>query len=74
MNRERALKSSPDLLTNNDLMYYLFAGDNYYPCGGVEDFQSSHSTLEKALRAAALSNYDWWHIADSNMQIVEGGS
>ncbi len=50
--------------------YALFAGQDYYPSGGWDDFQSSHDTADQAVTAltatAATSDcdWDWAHIID----------
>ncbi len=43
--------------------YLLFAGWNYYPGGGWEDFQGSFETIEDAENAMTREN-DWHHIVD----------
>ena len=53
-------------------MYFLFAGENYYPAGGMSDLVGTFDTFEDA-RAAVESpavdedgyapRYDWYHIA-----------
>ena len=60
-------------------MFYLFAGYNYYPEGGVFDFQGYSPTLEDAkLWLAGLHdlnrNFDWWHITNEKMEIVASSS
>jgi len=52
-------------------MYLLFAGSNYYPSGGWDDFRGEFNTLEEAREAAESSNfsfskYDWWHVVYNN--------
>jgi hypothetical protein len=45
--------------------FMVFAGLNYYPSGGMNDFVSSHETLEDAITAVQkLRRADWWHIFD----------
>ena len=53
-------------------MYFLFAGDNYYPVGGMEDLVGTFPTIEAAREAAEAGEfirtdygrkYDWYHIA-----------
>lgn len=43
--------------------FWVFAGDNYYPNGGMSDFIGSYSTEEEAVAVAkALKEqreYDW---------------
>ena len=54
-------------------MYLLFAGDNYYPCGGWDDYKGSFATEEAALEFLATKRYDWWHLVCGG-QIVRSGS
>ncbi len=54
--------------------YMLFAGSQYYPSGGWDDFKDSFDTCEEALVAARLQEtgykgktkpvYDWFHVVD----------
>jgi hypothetical protein len=54
------------------MTYALFAGDNYYPCGGWEDFQGFFDSLEEAQSVISFEKpvgdkccvYDWAHIVD----------
>lgn len=47
--------------------YYLFAGDNYYPGGGMRDYIKIHfNSFEEALKIGA--KYDWYQI----MKIEKG--
>lgn len=57
--------------------FWLFAGDNHYPNGGMEDFKDSFDNLDEALKEAnklnSLTNfklYDWYHIYDSENRKV----
>lgn len=53
--------------------FLLFAGDNYYPAGGMYDYRGDFSTIEDALEARA-PQWDWYHIVDhSTMKIVREG-
>ena len=60
-------------------MYYLFAGDDDHPQGGVHDFMGLFNTIAEARKYATKPQtmyelspgYDWWHIADKWMTIVE---
>ena len=57
-------------------MYYVFAGDNYYPCGGAGDFQFKSEHLE-ACRAWVIEQarlYDWWEITDDSMAVLDSQS
>lgn len=58
--------------------FLIFAGSNYYPSGGWNDFQGSEDTLLHALRFAAnvactsSGMCDWWHVVDTTTnEIVE---
>lgn len=52
-------------------MFLVFAGEEYYPCGGWGDFVGSYPTLHEAKEAAAkrytTSSTGWWHIVDLNV-------
>lgn len=42
----------------------VFAGENYYPCGGMGDFQASFDTQEEAETFSKGLNRDWIEIED----------
>jgi hypothetical protein len=44
-------------------MYLLFAGANYYPAGGWDDFRGQFATVKAAV-AAVDARWDWWHVVD----------
>lgn len=49
--------------------FLLFAGYNYYPSGGFDDFVSDHHSLEEAKVAGEFTldhgtGCDWAHIVD----------
>lgn len=55
--------------------YWLFAGKEYYPNGGMEDYKADFDSVEDAkaafdsAQAAEEKDYrksDWAHIADSH--------
>jgi len=52
------------------LRYLLFAGEQYYPGGGWEDYKGTFATLEEAQEAeskeSAACGYGWSHIVDTN--------
>lgn len=62
------------------MTYYIFAGDNYYPSGGAQDFRGTARGLAEArlfiegLRSSANGNYQscpaWVHVANEDMDIV----
>jgi hypothetical protein len=39
--------------------FLLFKGDNYYPSGGMDDFQGDFDTREEALQAAGTWDRSW---------------
>lgn len=52
--------------------FLLFAGDDYYPSGGACDFQLRGSLDEcHAFIAARVKEFDWAHITDLDLRIVE---
>lgn len=56
------------------IRYALFAGDEYYPGRGWEDFRQGFETLEDARTAAAAigEKEDWWQIVDIHeLKVVE---
>jgi hypothetical protein len=46
--------------------FMVFAGDNYYPCGGFDDFGGDFDLLSEAIAKAASYKKDWWHIVDTH--------
>jgi hypothetical protein len=63
--------------------YLLFAGDNYYPSGGLDDLRGDFDTLEEAKLAALLTagpdranrwRDRWWSIVEhATMEEIESG-
>ncbi len=56
--------------------YLLFAGDYYYPVGGMEDFIGDFSTIERAknkgVELIKNNKADWAHVYDAlNMEMVD---
>ena len=45
-----------------DRPFLLFAGSNFYPSGGWQDFQGKLATLEDVLQA--VKAYDWYDIVE----------
>ena len=43
--------------------YMVFAGDNYYPGGGMDDHCGCYDTMVEAVRG--IGECDWWHILDT---------
>lgn len=50
------------------MRFFLFAGETYYPAGGARDYRGSYPTLNAALvafdRRAGEAGWDWGHIAE----------
>lgn len=47
--------------------YLVFAGYDYYPSGGWDDFQSDHETAEEAhaaVRTLVVKSHDWYQVVD----------
>lgn len=53
-------------------MYFLFAGDTYYPSGGMRDLVGTFASIDEARTVAESGGvdedgfafrYDWYHIA-----------
>jgi len=42
--------------------YMLFAGDHYYPSGGMNDFKGTFDTVLEAVMR--IGDNDWWHVYD----------
>ena len=59
--------------------YWLFGGENYYACGGMNDFRLMSDDLE-ALKdeasdlATRVVDMDWWHILDIESFHIVGRS
>ena len=53
------------------MMFYLFAGYDYYPEGGAHDFKAQSEVTQDLRDQTAGLSEDWWHIADETMTIVE---
>lgn len=51
--------------------YMIFHGDNYYACGGMNDYRGTKDTLEEAFKFVTEDggNYDnWAQIYDTETQ------
>lgn len=51
--------------------YLVFLGDDFYPCGGWEDFRGDFDSLEEALNyiKSQEPNYSWAHVVYKNKVI-----
>lgn len=52
--------------------YLVFAGADYYPSGGWEDYRGEYAGLEQARNTARTSNEDWYQIVHDN-KVIESG-
>lgn len=49
--------------------FLLFFGSNYYPAGGMADFQGDFATLEEALKFSTIrTGWDWIQIYDTTIR------
>jgi hypothetical protein len=49
----------------------LFAGHNYYPAGGMEDFQGDYDTLVECIEHFfTLEYHEWWNVLDTKTKKV----
>jgi alkanesulfonate monooxygenase SsuD/methylene tetrahydromethanopterin reductase-like flavin-dependent oxidoreductase (luciferase family) len=46
--------------------YWLFAGDDYYPGGGLDDFVGSFDRIIDTLARLSEDRFDWYHILDTH--------
>jgi len=51
-------------------MVYLFCGKKFYPNGGARDHTGTFATAADALAFAEPLDFDWAHVANSDMQII----
>ena len=58
--------------------FWLFAGQDYYPSGGMHDLDSRHDTLAEAeSRGDILTAEDscvWWHVMDLTTGAIVAGT
>jgi len=59
---------------NTQKRFWLFAGDNYYPSGGMKDFKGSFDTAEEATTASISLHIDWWEVYDTQECKIVGGN
>lgn len=46
--------------------YLLFAGSQYYPSGGWNDFKGDFDSIHDAREAAKLIKWDWAHVVNTD--------
>ncbi len=51
--------------------YFLFYGEDYYPCGGIRDLKGSFPSVEDAIKSCEDETFDWAHITDKNFEVVK---
>lgn len=56
------------------MRYLIFAGESYYPCGGMDDLYAEHDTLEEVedtVKRIKLDRYtNWWHVYDCELHTM----
>jgi hypothetical protein len=45
--------------------WMLFAGQDHYPAGGMEDFQGDYDTLVECIEEYYSGSCDWWNVVDT---------
>jgi len=50
--------------------YLLFAGDKWYPSGGMNDFKGSFDEQDDAYRKALNLQKDWYQIYDTEENVI----
>jgi hypothetical protein len=56
-------------------MFFLFAGEQYYPSGGMNDFIDQFDNIDDAIGVGRSGKYDWYNIAslqDGKLVTVDG--
>ena len=53
-------------------MYLLFLFDDYYPCGGMNDFDGDFPSLEEALDRAKNSGRDYYQVSKNSVVVADG--
>jgi len=49
--------------------WWVFAGERYYPNGGMLDFQNDYDIEQDAYEKAQTLNFDWYEIYDSEEDV-----
>jgi hypothetical protein len=52
------------------MRYLLFAGDDYYPRGGMADLAGDYDTKEQAMDAVRQLKPEWFQIVENNGQYL----
>lgn len=52
--------------------FILFAGSEYYPGGGWNDFRGFFDSTEEINQYLAGKSFDWWHWYDTKKEITGG--
>jgi hypothetical protein len=59
-------------------IFFLFAGDQYYPSGGMNDFIDQFDNIDDAIGVGRSGKYDWYNIAtiqnDELVTVTSGGN
>lgn len=54
------------------MLYLVFAGDFYYPLGGIDDLKASLKNKDEALLTVEehYGSFDWCHVYDCQEQKI----
>jgi len=50
--------------------FMIFAGENYYPSGGMNDFVGEFDTISQCIIRLSKRRADWWNILDTQTKQV----
>ena len=53
------------------MKYIIFAGDDFYPKGGLFDYKHQTTSIEEALTWLAKNSFDWWQIVNGETFEIE---
>ena len=56
------------------MKYLLFAGDDYYPAGGMDDFRGVFDSVQLAKEHQETNGWNWAHVAmldETGLRVVE---
>jgi hypothetical protein len=52
--------------------FLLFAGQTFYPSGGLDDFVEASDDLDTLKQRADRERWDWAHILDQERNVILG--
>ena len=53
-----------------DDIFFVFAGANYYPSGGIYDLVYQSDNIIECWNYLATKKYDWYTITNSRLEIL----